>query len=50
MSLDDDRQASVNLEKSTATTPELLQNALNEAVSALEMLANTDNADPQMPA
>ena len=38
------------LEKSIATTPELSQNALNEAVSALELLANTDNADPRMPA
>ena len=35
------------LEKSIATTPELSQSALNEAVTALELLANTDNAEPR---
>ena len=35
------------LEKSIATTPELSQNALNEDVSALELLANTDRLIPE---
>ena len=35
-----------NLAKSTATTPELSQSALNEAVTALDLMANTDRLTP----